>query len=210
MDHGLGPGMAEWAAVELISLAALVLGIWTWVWNPGVYWGNNQQPDQVRRELKMLTKIWIIRDLEAGDNPPPIGTIKGDDVGKAQEEAARLHPETTVGLSLWKEVKAPEWTWLWSPDDAAECLEYQQEMRILGADPDALYAKLWRFVQRAKEESFQLPPLGGDGSDGTVEEPAIRLETMLEGVGASLAFWWDELTDLERRALDSAYKADFN
>lgn len=51
----------------------------------------------------------------------------------------------------------------WTADEIAECLPIS----------DNLSRKLWQFLKDAKNPT----PLGGDGSNGTVEEPAGRLDS---------------------------------
>lgn len=62
-----------------------------------------------------------------------------------------------------------------------------------GITPE-LYRKLWAFATLAQNPT----PLGGDGSDGTVELPCGRLN--LENDDKPYA-WWDKLIDTEQQII---------
>ena len=59
-------------------------------------------------------------------------------------------------------IKIDEKLKYWTPDSVAECLD---------GVPDRLYRKLWAVVSDLEQEGKSVP-LGGDGSDGTIETPA--------------------------------------
>ena len=64
----------------------------------------------------------------------------------------------------------PERLKYWTADEVAECVPFES---ILGKEAgDALYCKLWQILSEAKNPT----PLGGDGSNGTVETPDGRLD----------------------------------
>lgn len=88
----------------------------------------------------------------------------------------------------------------WTADTVAECLPYDEH---LGADAAAeLYRKLWSVVAAAENPT----PLGGDGSDGTVEYPEARLSLENDDKGPA---WWAALTEPERAAVAAAYAAEY-
>ena len=82
---------------------------------------------------------------------------------------------------------------LWTADEVAECLSG------LGSD---LVRKLWRFVEAAENPT----PLGGDGSNGTVEEPSGRLS--LENDDKA-GHWWGLLTENERETIAESFQKEF-
>lgn len=83
----------------------------------------------------------------------------------------------------------------WTADEVAECLSYE---KFLGEDEGRnLYRKLWSFLNEAKNPT----PLGGDGTNGTVEYPCGRQS--LENDDKA-GHWWDRLTEKEQSAISSA------
>ncbi len=93
-------------------------------------------------------------------------------------------------------MKAPDWARYWTADAVAECLSYHP------TDRDkmwALYSKLWRFVNEAKNKT----PSGGDGSNGTVETPDGRLDLSNDD---KADHWWGRLDDEDRAELNRAAK----
>jgi len=56
-------------------------------------------------------------------------------------------------------------------DEVAETIDYHKYLTKERAD--ALYRELWRILAAAKNKT----PLGGDGSNGTVETPCGRLDS---------------------------------
>ena len=86
----------------------------------------------------------------------------------------------------------PEGLKYWTADEVAECLN--------GIGPD-LYRKLWEILAEAKNPT----PLGGDGSNGTVETPDGRLD---EDNDDKAPHWWVKLTPAEQTTIASAYIAE--
>tara|TARA_R110000824_G_scaffold139019_3_gene303955 strand:- start:1327 stop:1629 length:303 start_codon:yes stop_codon:yes gene_type:complete len=83
----------------------------------------------------------------------------------------------------------------WTADQVAECLSYQKHMTKL--ESDELYQKLWSFLETATDPT----PQGGDGSKGTVEEPASRLNPANDD---KAPHWWDLLLTKEQEAISKA------
>lgn len=78
----------------------------------------------------------------------------------------------------------------WSVDEVAECLP--------GITPD-VYDELWQCMADA-EAAGKDKPLGGDGSDGTTEEPIVS-----SGEYASdLAAAWPKLSDKAKLQIHEA------
>lgn len=75
----------------------------------------------------------------------------------------------------------------WTADECAESLPISR----------ALSGRLWSFLSEAENPT----PLGGDGSNGTVEEPAGRLS--LENDDKA-GHWWGRLTASEQAELVDA------
>ena len=88
----------------------------------------------------------------------------------------------------------------WTADQAAECLSYQKHLPkdYLGGWLE-LYTKLWGFLDDAKNRT----PLGGDGSNGTVETPDGLLD--LDNDDKAL-HWWGKLDAIEQKAIALAYE----
>lgn len=83
----------------------------------------------------------------------------------------------------------------WTADEVAECLGY---WKFLGNDGgNALYTKLWGFLREAENPT----PLGGDGTDGTVEYPCGRQSLANDD---KAGHWWVRLTEKEQSAISSA------
>ena len=61
----------------------------------------------------------------------------------------------------------------------------------------ALYKKLWGFQNDASNPT----PTGGDGSDGTVEDPGGTMDPANDD---KMPHWWGKLTDGERKGLTLA------
>ena len=85
----------------------------------------------------------------------------------------------------------------WTADEIAECLDFGKYLKTYNLDWIPTYNKLWSFVNNASNPT----PLGGDGSDGTVETPCGRLS--LDNDDKPHA-WWDKLTDAEKWAINKA------
>ena len=94
-------------------------------------------------------------------------------------------------------IEMPEWLEYWTADEVAECL--------YPGGCETLYGKLWEFVCEA-EEAGTATPLGGDGSNGTVETPDGRLDPANTDKGPH---WWSRLTSAEQQMIIDAYKAEY-
>ncbi len=95
--------------------------------------------------------------------------------------------------------KVPQGLEFWTADTVAECLSYSKFL------PDdypggwtTLYSKLWSFLAQASDPT----PIGGDGSDGTVETPDGRLSLHNDD---KATHWWHLLTEVEQSAISEAY-----
>ncbi len=80
----------------------------------------------------------------------------------------------------------------WTLDEVAECLGYWAH--LTEAQGDSLHNKLWDFHADAENPT----PLGGDGSNGTVETPCGRLSLDNDD---KMGHWWHRLEDYEQRAI---------
>jgi hypothetical protein len=87
----------------------------------------------------------------------------------------------------------------WTADEVAECLD----LDLGKAQRRRLYGKLWSFVSEA-EAAGTATPLGGDGSDGTVETPDGRLDP--EDTDKA-PHWWGRLDPHEQAAISKAVYA---
>ncbi len=76
----------------------------------------------------------------------------------------------------------------WTADQCAECLDISQ----------SLGHKLWSFL----DEAINPTPMGGDGSDGTIEEPSGQLD---EDNDDKAMNFWHKLTPEEQEELNNAY-----
>ena len=84
---------------------------------------------------------------------------------------------------------------LWTADEVAECLSYE---KFLGEEEGSqLYKKLWGFLEDAQNPT----PLGGDGTNGTVEYPCGRQSLANDD---KAGHWWGRLTEKEQKAIVSA------
>lgn len=85
-------------------------------------------------------------------------------------------------------------------DEVAECVEYQKYLPPEYGHWEKLYGKLWSFL----DDSSNPTPMGGDGSNGTVEEPSGRLSLDNDD---KTGHWWDKLEPVEQRAIAAAWEA---
>lgn len=85
-------------------------------------------------------------------------------------------------------MKLPESLKYWGATEVAECLDLQNE---------ELYVKLWSFFA----DCLNPTPQGGDGSNGTVEEPAGRLDLDNDD---KAGHWWGKLAEEEQRIIVEA------
>jgi len=88
----------------------------------------------------------------------------------------------------------PDWAAGWTVDEVAECLGG------LGAE---LPGKLWGFLQDVPQA--KRTPLGGDGTDGTVETPDGRLGAFGDKLDAN----WDRLDFMEQALILDRYAAEY-
>jgi len=86
-------------------------------------------------------------------------------------------------------------------DQVAECISYQKYLTKTEADD--LYRKLWEILENAQNPT----PLGGDGSNGSVEEPAERMDLDNDD---KTAHWWETLTATEQEALTQAIQNEYS
>jgi len=89
---------------------------------------------------------------------------------------------------------------LWTADEVAECLEY--EKHLTKDEADGLCKKLWLFLSEAKNPT----PLGGDGSNGTVETPYDRLGLSNDD---KAGHWWSRLTKKEQAAIAASIREKY-
>ena len=104
-------------------------------------------------------------------------------------------------MSIKNETTMPDGLEYWTADEVANCFSYQD---YLPADYDwkQLDNKLMGFVYAAKNAT----PLGGDGSNGTVETPDGRLDLDNDD---KAAHWWGKLTGVEANAIAQAYAEEY-
>ena len=95
--------------------------------------------------------------------------------------------------------QVPEWIERWTADEVAECISYQPH--LTKPEADELYVKLWGFLEDANNRT----PQGGDGSNGTVEEPAARLDLANDD---KAGHWWHLLEAKEQDAIVKGYASD--
>jgi hypothetical protein len=81
----------------------------------------------------------------------------------------------------------------WTCDEVAECLD--------GVGME-LYDKLWTILLQAKNPT----PIGGDGSNGTVEDPSGRLDLDNDDKAGN---WWDKLSTEEQAEIVTAYQNEY-
>lgn len=87
----------------------------------------------------------------------------------------------------------------WTADEVAECLNYQRHLPEDYGDWITLDRKLWGFVTSASNPT----PIGGDGSNGTVEYPCGRMSLDNDD---KARHWWDKLEPVEQQAIAAAAK----
>jgi hypothetical protein len=83
----------------------------------------------------------------------------------------------------------------YTADEVAETVDYHKHLSK--GEAMELCRKLWGFLAEAKSPT----PLGGDGSDGTVETPDGRLDLDNDD---KAAHWWGRLDQSEQAALVKA------
>jgi len=97
-------------------------------------------------------------------------------------------------------VKMPEGLEYWTADEVAECVDYERFMPE-GKSWRELYSKLWRILAESKNPT----PLGGDGSNGTVEYPCGRRSLQNDD---KARHWWDKLEEFEQSAIAQGFEQD--
>ena len=95
-------------------------------------------------------------------------------------------------------VRMPEGLTIWTLDEVAECLPYQPHID----NWQGLYAKLYGLLREAKNPT----PQGGDGSNGTVEEPSGRWNKENDD---KAPHWWGRLNDDEQTAITKAWEDEY-
>lgn len=88
----------------------------------------------------------------------------------------------------------------WTADEVAECLDYQKH--LTQDEGSALYRKLWKILGEAANPT----PLGGDGSNGTVETPYERLSLSNDD---KAGHWWDRLKEKEQAAIAASIREKY-
>lgn len=86
-------------------------------------------------------------------------------------------------------------------DEVAECIEYQKHLPAEYGDWNKLYGRLWAILSEAQNPT----PLGGDGSNGTVETPSGRLDLDNDD---KAGHWIGKLNETEQDAIAAAFMAD--
>jgi len=95
-------------------------------------------------------------------------------------------------------IPMPEGLEYWTADEVAECLDYTSYMAK--PESDRLYARLWSFISEAENPT----PLGGDGSNGTVETPCGRLSLDNDD---KAGHWWHRLEQNEQKGIAAGMAA---
>ena len=89
----------------------------------------------------------------------------------------------------------------WQAHQIAECLPYENFLDKESGDD--LYVKLWNIQNNSENQT----PMGGDGSNGTMETPDDLMN--LEYTDKAIHFW-DQLTEEEKIAILKAYDFEFS
>jgi hypothetical protein len=96
-------------------------------------------------------------------------------------------------------MKMPAGLEFWTADEVAECVEYQEHLPEEYGDWQQLDWKLDSFQEGAKNPT----PLGGDGTNGTVETPCGRFSSANDD---KAPHWWGKLTTTEQAAIVAALR----
>ena len=91
-----------------------------------------------------------------------------------------------------EKIKMPDGLTYWTADEVAECLPG------IGHD---LYRKLWEILSDAKNPT----PMGGDGSNGTVETPDGRYDSDNDDKTPQ---WWSKLAPADQAIIRDAYRKE--
>jgi len=97
-------------------------------------------------------------------------------------------------------MKMPAGLAFYTADEIAETLSFD-DVPDFFTNPNSLYAKLWSFLDAAENPT----PIGGDGSNGTVE---CRGDRMSLDNDDKTPHFWEKLSELEQAAIAAAYLAD--
>ena len=89
----------------------------------------------------------------------------------------------------------------WTADEVAECLDYGKHLPDSYGEWTKLCSRLYDILSAANNPT----PLGGDGSNGTVEEPSGRLDLNNDD---KAAHWWQQLDPVEQCAIAAAFAAE--
>lgn len=105
-------------------------------------------------------------------------------------------------------IEMPEGLTYWTADEVANCLSYNKHL-----PPDYVAAHYdgnkWGLCSRLEDIAYSATnptPMGGDGSNGTVETPDGRLD---EDNDDKAPHWWGSLTTVEQSAIAAAYAAEY-
>jgi hypothetical protein len=96
----------------------------------------------------------------------------------------------------------------WTADEVANCLSYNKHLppgyvaANYGGNKWGLCSRLEDIAHAATNPT----PMGGDGSNGTVETPDGRLD--LDNDDKAL-HWWNLLAPAEQHAISAAYAAEY-
>jgi len=96
-------------------------------------------------------------------------------------------------------IEMPKRLEYYTADEVAETIDYHKYLPKERADE--LYRELWRILASAKNKT----PLGGDGSNGTVETPCGRLDSDNDD---KAPHWWDSLDRDFQSAIVQAVEND--
>lgn len=96
-------------------------------------------------------------------------------------------------------IEMPKRLECYTADEVAETIDYHKYLPKERADE--LYRELWRILASAKNKT----PLGGDGSNGTVETPCGRLDSDNDD---KAPHWWDSLDRDFQSAIVQAVEND--
>lgn len=91
-----------------------------------------------------------------------------------------------------KQLAMPSDLTYWRADQVAECVS---------GITDALYARLWQIQIAASNPT----PLGGDGTNGTVETPDAQLDLLNDDKSGH---WWAQLSRAEQSQIAGAFQGD--
>ena len=76
----------------------------------------------------------------------------------------------------------------WTLDEVAECLSISDDLSV----------RLWEILDACSNKT----PMGGDGTNGTVETPDGRLDSTNDD---KAPHWWNQLTPAQQTEINEAY-----